>query len=479
VQNQQAGLLMFHFSDTFHNFLSGLGVVGRDKMTAHSYISPIWNRQQLEAAFKSDWIARKAISIPAQDATRQWRSWQAKQDQIEKIEETEKRLGLQLKLQMALTKARLYGGACLMIGVDGNLASELIPEEVPLDGFKFIHVLAPHQLTVEELEKDLLSPYYGQPKFYNIDNTTRIHPSRMVRLTGLDTPDPMTNQGWGDPMMNVISDSVNSAGAVMSSIATMIQEAKLDVIKIPGMTEIMATEQGTNRLIKRFSEANVAKSVINAIVIDGEETWERIGTNFAGMPEVLQMYLQIAAGAADIPVTRFLGQSPAGLNSTGEGDLQNYYDKVKSDQELRLSPALEKLDQSLIKSALGKLDPNIFYEWNSLWQMDAVQQADIAKKKAEASKIDVDAGLVPVEALAKGRCNQLIEDGTYPGLEAAIETALLNQELGQPSERGEISNAESGQQEGDEETDGEDGEEKTNGQGNGKAAEANGAGASR
>ena len=424
-------------ADTFSNFLSGLGVPGRDKMTGHMYLKGIWDRSQLEAAFQSDWIARKAIEIPAQDATRAWRAWQAKQQQIELLEATEDRLQVQLKLQQALTRARLYGGCCILIGIEGDMSKELVPDTIGKDSLKFIHVLAPHQIVVERLITDLVSPYYGQPEYYLLQETklhevgrsVRVHPSRMVRLLGLETPDPMENFGWGDPVLQMIHDAVSSAGTVTQSIAALISEAKVDVIKIPGLTEIFSTEHGTTRLVKRFSEANVAKSVVNALVLDAEESWERIGTEFQGMPEVMQMYLQIAAGAADIPVTRFLGQSPAGLNSTGESDLQNYYDRIASDQKLRLTPALEKLDLAIVRSALGSSDPNIFYEWNSLWQMDAAQKSEIDKRKAEISKIDVEAGLIPLEALARGRVNQLIEDGTYPGLEAAVEEALKTQEL--------------------------------------------------
>jgi phage-related protein (TIGR01555 family) len=428
--------------DTFSNFLSGLGVPGRDKLTASRYVTVLWTREQLESSFKSDWIARKAISIPAFDATREWRAWQAEADQIEKLEATEKRLQLQLKLQQAMVKARLYGGACMLIGVDGNMEKELDPEKIKKDGLKFIHVLAPWQLHVEEMIRDISSPYYGQPEHYilrseggantpnkQLLNEVKIHPSRMVRLTGLDAPDPMINFGWGDPLLQVIHDAVNSAGTVMGSVASLIAEAKFDVIKIPGLTEIFSTAKGTDKLIKRFSEANVAKSVINAIVMDAEEEWERIGVNLTGMPEVLQMYLQIAAGAADIPATRFLGMSPAGLNATGDSDLQNYYDRIASDQELRLRPALEKLDMALQRSALGSYDKDIHYTWNPLWQMDDAQKATIAKTKADAAAVDANTGLIPFEALVKGRCNQLVEDGTYPGLEAAIQEAIENQEM--------------------------------------------------
>jgi uncharacterized protein len=421
--------------DSFTNFLSGLGVPGRDKMTGHRYVRALWTREQLEASFQTDWIARKAIQIPAHDATREWRGWQAEADQIELLEATENRLQVQLKLQKALTLARLYGGCCMLIGVDGDMQKELLPEGIAADGLKFLHVLAPHQIAPHDLIKDISDPFYGQPEYYTLNDDTgkfgavRIHPSRMVRLIGLDTPDPMTNFGWGDPVQQVINDAVAAAGTVTQSIAAMISEAKFDVVKIPGLTEIFSTSDGTNRLIKRFTEANVAKSVINAVVLDGEEEWQRIGVNFAGMPEIMQMYLQIASGACDIPVTRFLGQSPAGLNATGDADMRNYYDRIKSDQELRLTPALERLDVAIQMSALGTFDENIFYEWNSLWQISDSEKATIAGQKATSATLDAQSGLIPFEALVKGRVNQLIEDGTYPGLESAIEEVVGNAEL--------------------------------------------------
>ena len=73
---------------------------------------------------------RKAIEIPAFDSTRMWPAWQAEQDQIEALEETEQRLNIKRKLERALIKARLYGGAAIVIGVDGNMGDEFNPDAV-------------------------------------------------------------------------------------------------------------------------------------------------------------------------------------------------------------------------------------------------------------------------------------------------------------------------------------------------------------
>jgi hypothetical protein len=76
--------------------------------------------------FGRDRVSRKICDIPAFDATRAWRAWQAEQDQIEKLERAEREFGLQRKLLHGLSKARLYGGAALVIGIEGqDMGTEL------------------------------------------------------------------------------------------------------------------------------------------------------------------------------------------------------------------------------------------------------------------------------------------------------------------------------------------------------------------
>jgi phage-related protein (TIGR01555 family) len=436
------GVNFSFLADSFTNMLAGLGVYGRDKLMSQQYSLVPMSKTDLEAAYRGDWIARKVVDIPAHDATREWRQWQAEQDQIEELEQTEKKFSVQMKLQSALIRARLYGGAALIIGVEqGKPEEPLDLEKVKEGALKFIHVASKYELHCGRLIRDITSPWYGQPEYYQThteqggtaSNSTplaaapavKIHPSRVVRLLGLDHPDPLATPdgGWGDPVLQTLDDTLRAAGLVVSSIASMVSESKFDIIKVPDLTANMQTDKGTQQIVKRFGQANAAKSIVNATLIDKEEEWQRVTINFAGLPDVLQMYLLIASGAADIPATRFLGRAPAGLNATGESDIRNYYDRIKSDQVMRMQPALTALDEVIVRSTLGQYDPDIFYEWGSLWQMDAQQKADLNKKKAETAKIHADTGLVPFDALAKGVQNQLIEDGTYPGLEAALEEA--------------------------------------------------------
>lgn len=438
--------IRFPFGDSFKNLLAGFGVPGRDKAVHQRFVLNLLDPEQLHNAYRGDWIARKIIDIPPFDACRAWREWQAEQDQIEKIEKAEADLGIQRKLIEAMTKARLYGGAAMIMGVEGQkFDEELDVESVGKDDLKFVHVVTKWQISAGPLMRDVTSPWFGEPSYYFRSNTPipdppasqaleqsslgykpgeqiYIHPSRVVRLLGLDYPDwEQGPDAWGDSALQPIVDAISNAGLVSSSIASMISEAKLDVIKVPGLIEMLSTAEGATRVFDRFSQGNVAKSVVNATLIDGAEEWERIQVAFGGMDAVMAMYLNIASGAADIPATRLIGRSPSGENATGDSDTRNYYDRLQADQVVRIQPLLTRLDEVLIRHALGDRDEDIRYNWKPLWQLDEEDKAAVALAKAQAHKIDVENGLINPEALREGRINQLEEDGFYPGFESAIE----------------------------------------------------------
>jgi phage-related protein (TIGR01555 family) len=412
-------------ADSLMNFVSGLGTI-KDPTTHGRYTLCALSPDQLEAAYRTDWVARKTVNLPADDATREWRDWQADGKQIEAIEGLETIFNLQNRVRLGMIKARLYGGAAVIMGVNQGMShEELNLDAIKKDALQFVHVLSMEELGTGQLITDIQSPYYGEPEWYETRGTTivKFHPSRVVRFIGAETPNPKTSgkKGWGDSILQVVDDAIKDVGLVSGSIAAMVNDAKLDIINIPGLVEALSTKEYAEKLLKRFTYANTAKSTINALLLDENEKWNRSTTNFTGMPDILRLYLLIASAAADIPATRMLGQSPAGLSATGESDTRNYYDRISSEQRTVLTPALARLDEVLIRSALGARDPNIHYTWAPLWQMDEKQRAEITKSKAEAFKVDVDAGVVPIEVLRQGRENQLIEDATYPGLDAALE----------------------------------------------------------
>lgn len=432
--------------DTLQNLMMGLATE-KDKLFGTSYIHVEITRDQLNAAYRGDWIARKTVDIPPFDATREWRSWQATKEQITKIEFVENSLNIRRNVKLALQMARLYGGAALVMGIGKNdqPMDPLNPESVKQGDLRYVHAINRYDLTAGPLIRDPESPWYNEPQYYSRSSAAlgevRIHPSRVVRFIGLPTLDEQmatTQVGWGDSVLQVTNDAIRGAGLVVNAVAQMISEGKMDVISIPGLSAQLSDSEYTGRLTNRFSTTNMMKSIYSMLLIDKDETWQRISTQFSGMPDLLKMYLLIASGAADIPATRMLSQSPAGLSATGESDIRNHYDRIRVMQTTEIQPELARLDAVLLRSALGNVPDDIFYLWNPLWQMDEKERSAISYQKAQTAKMDTDMGLIDRNVMKVARENQIIEDGTYPGFEQALDELDGTEELENEGEDDEI-----------------------------------------
>jgi phage-related protein (TIGR01555 family) len=419
----------FWSMDTLVNWLSGLGT-SKDKRTHHQYTIRPLSQGELNMAYRADWIARKGVDIPAKDMTRAWRGWQAEPGDIELIEKAERDLKVQLRVRQGLQKARLFGGAAIIIGLDDTSGKQDTPldvENVGQGSLKFLHAVSRHELQAGELQPNIDQEGFQEPEFYVRQlpdgKQIRIHASRIVRLIGNEVLDPTVRDvdGWGDSVLQAVDEAIRASSSTIANVAAMVEEAKIDIISMPELMKNFSTQAYEDRLTRRFTYVNSAQSIIQARLMDKDEKWERVETNFSGLPDIVKLYMMIASGALDIPATRFLSQSPQGMNATGDSDTRNYYDMLKSDQSTVLQPAMSNLDEVIIRSALGSRDEAIFYLWNPLWQMDDVQKATMCNTYTTIFTADNNAGLINPDALREARINQLIEQGVYPGLEQALD----------------------------------------------------------
>ncbi|WRH62051.1 MAG: DUF1073 domain-containing protein [Fuscovulum sp.] len=427
--------------DGLSNFTANLGN-GRDKASHSFYSYTPMSQEALLAAYRGAWLPGKIVDIPADDACRMWRAWNAKPEQISAIEAEEKRLGLRIKLRQALKLARLYGGAALLIGTgDADPSLPLNPETVRRGGIRYLTVLSRFQLVAGDIDLDPTSAGFNKPMFYTVSATARqvrVHPSRVVILIGAGVPSyyDAAEQGWGDSVLNKVYQSMLQADGTSANVASLVFEAKVDTIGVPGLMNRISEANYERQLNKRFSLAETAKGINGTLIHDTEEVVGQKQANFANLPDVMDRFFQNVAGAADIPVTRLFGTSAKGMNATGEGDLKNYYDHIKAMQELDLTPAMYVLDECLIRSALGSRPAEVHCAWSSLWQTTEKERADIGLVTAKTAKTLVEAALFPEATLAEATANALIEVGAMPGLEGAI--AEFGMERDEPTEEDDL-----------------------------------------
>jgi len=428
--------------DGLRNIVANLGT-DRDKASSSTYNLVQIDESQLVAMYRSSAIARKIVDLPAEDSLREWREWQATEDQITDIEAEEQRLGYQAAMIKCSKRSRLFGGGAIFIGTgDDNLEEPLNPESIGLGGVKYLTVLSRQDLMAGVLEADPRSPMYGKPTFYHLSTVTGllvIHPSRLVILTGDEIPDERysgANAGWGDPVLQAVLTDVRNLDATVANVASLIFEAKVDVISISGFNDglRMGGREYEDMVLRRSSITATGKGINGALLMDAEDKYDQKSASFATLPDLIDRFMQMVSAAAAIPMTKLFGMSPGGLNASGDADTRGYYDTIKVLQTLEITPATAILDECLVRSALGSRPPEIHYNWRPLWQPTTKERAETGKILADTFKNVYDMSVVPEEAIAKSLVNSLTESGLAPGLESNVteyfEANLDNDDTG-------------------------------------------------
>ena len=429
---QAAAQVLTQAYDSLENVVTGLGMMP-DKKASDRFKHRVIEPGELLAMYESDWVARKVVDIPAFDMTRAGREWKADKKQIEPIEAEEDRLGLDGKLFDVLASARCDGGAVVVMGLPGSPDTPA-PPRITQGQLEFIHVLNQHEIApTGQLILDVASPLYGLPEMWALKANTgtagklaaarNIHPSRVVVFRGARAPSRRRQDPWGNSVLQHTYDAIRNAALSAEGTASLIHEAKVDIHKVPGLTAKVADKEYADRLTKRYALAAMLKSIMGATIVDSEEEWEQKSVNFSQLPELIRVYLGIVAGAADIPTPRMLGEAPGGLNSTGDNDVRNYYDRISAEQKLFLKPMQQPLMEYLIQSALGTRPPELWYQFRPLWQLSEKEQSENFSRDATSFKALADGGLVPLDALAKSACNKISDDGYLPGFDEALAEA--------------------------------------------------------
>lgn len=420
--------------DSLQNLFSGLGTA-KDKAANDRFGFTPLSDQQIDAMCDGDWVARKLVDLPVKDMMRVWRKWDATPAAVDKFEAAEKRHGVRRKIATAMMLARRYGGCAIIIG-DGatDPTKPLNANALKRGGLKYLTVVKKQHITCGPPDRNVESPTYGEPVFYTLNagelsTGVQLHPSRVIRFLGAERFD-LTSEtlGWGYSALQAPYEAVHHAALASGAIASLVHEAKVDIISVKNLGAALSTDAGTAALTKRFSIANMMKSINNMLLLDADEVHDRKQVSFTGLPDLMHRFLSVAAAAADIPACRFLAQSAsAGLNSSGDTDIRNYYDNLSGERERVIVPVLDRLDDLLWRDATGKpAATTACYQFTPLWQPTEKERAETMKIVADACGALVLGSFVDERALSVGLVNYLVETGLFPGLEHALdESATL------------------------------------------------------
>ena len=388
--------------DGIHNVMTGIGSSYSKRSNNHYDFTPMNCQQQLEAAYRSDWLPRAIVDYPVEDMTREWRSFKC--IDADKLQDAEREYRIRSVTEEALRWARLYGGSGIVMLTDQPLDQPLDVNKIRKGSLKNLIVFDRYTLSapVLNLHNPLSSNYMLPECYYVHGGSQRIHHSHVVRFTGAPLPLrlKMMTSGWGDSELRKAIDQVMDYTAGMAGIAELMAEANVDIITRDGLTDEIATDQ-EGAIIQRYAAFNQMKSVVQMALLDGEETYDRKTLNLSGVAPIIEMFMTACCGATGIPMTRLFGIQAAGLGNEGKGDMNNYHNHLRSKQTSQLDPSMWYLDQVFVRSALGTYPTDYSYMWNPLEQLNGKEVQDERKLQAERDLLYLQAGVVTVSQVQR------------------------------------------------------------------------------
>ncbi len=382
-------------TDSFQNFLARVGVGTANQGSAGRYgFNPVSrNRLQMEWAYRGSWVVGTIVDCVAEDMTRDGVEIlcdEAPED-LQEFEQSIEQLCVWSSLCETAKWARLYGGAIGWIMIDGqDVSTPLNLDSVGKGQFKGIYPLDRWAVfpSLQELVKEL-GPDLGKPMFYELRpdvgtglSYMRIHHSRVIRMDGVLLPywQRITENYWGQSVIERLWDRLIAFDSSTEGAAQLVYKAHLRTYKVHELRKIIATGgPALDGLLAQMSMIRQFQSSEGLTLMDALDEFEVHPYTFTGLDLVLLQFGQQLSGASQIPLVRLFGQSPAGLNATGESDLRTYYDGIKRQQNSLLGIGTRKIYEVAWRSYFGAAPPKGWkIQFKPLWQMDDEQRGQVA-----------------------------------------------------------------------------------------------------
>ena len=283
----------------------------------------------------------------------------------------------------AIRWGQLYGGGTVMAVIDGQ-DSKLPLDEKRLKGdkLKFLssdrwHCTAAGQ-NINVADKFV---YTTTPGVYT-DAIMEFDTSRVGVFTGLKCPDHirLIMQGWGLSIFEGIISPLTQYLKTMAVALELIDEAKIDIIKILNLAETLTSPDGEALIRKRLNIVTNNKNYKSSIAMDAQDDYEQKQIHFPGLPEMIVQIQYLVCAALKRPYSKIFGKGSSGFSS-GEDDLENYNTIVDSEIRTPANNLIKWVVNLRSMQLFGRALPDFRPQWKPLRVMTEKDEADINSKK--------------------------------------------------------------------------------------------------
>ena len=394
-------------ADGYSNMLNKVGTK-QDNSTAYQYSAePFVTDMELSRLYEGNGLFSKIINRPAEEAVKHGLDIDFGDEDIsEYIEEELDELSWESKFATAEKWARLYGGSIIVMLVDDGRGLE---EPLDWDNVKSLKELRVYDRSivqpdyfglygVQNYNNIDFNPSIGEPEYYQVFSIYGyfvVHKSRCLVFKNGELPEQTTSalyRFWGIPEYIKIRRSLRECITSHEDGVKLLERCVQAIYKMKNLSQLLSTDEGEDKVLQRLQVIDMARGILNSIAIDNDgEDYDYKQQSLSGVKEIIDSTCNMLSAVTDIPQTILFGRSPAGENSTGESDQENYYNMVENIQKQNMKRnARTIIDLKLIEGLRnGKIKekPKYKVKFAALWSMSEKEKAEIEKLKADTEYV--------------------------------------------------------------------------------------------
>ena len=342
--------------------------------------------QVLTNTYKNNSFAQIAVDLPVQDAFRDGGfildSQTLTADELIELNDFMDNQGDRTTLKDVCRWGRLFGGGALIASVGKN-------QEIPLN------IDSLYQKDVEFLASDrwqttpLGSSIYIAEKFLlqdlnskRFEDAVELHKSRLKLFIPKVEPYYVRNmlQGWGASIFEDIIPSLAQYIKANSVILELLDEAKIDILKIFGLSDILTSADGESAVRKRLKIFAEQKNFQSVGAMDAKDDYIQKQLSFGGLDQMIEKIMLLICSALRIPYSKIFGKGASGFSS-GEDDLENYNGMVMSTIREPITPLLKWMLNIRCMQLFGRKIDDLVINWKPLRVLNEVEQQNVRTQK--------------------------------------------------------------------------------------------------
>jgi phage-related protein (TIGR01555 family) len=281
----------------------------------------------------------------------------------------------------------------------------------------------------------IIEPMYTYPNAYSATNPMaddyyaprtwfvmgqRVHASRLLTFVGRPVPDmlkPSYNFG-GISMSQLAKPYVDNWIKTRTSVNKIISNFSTSGIKT-NMDSVLSGGEGEDLLARAQLYTEMRDNQALMMLDNETEEFFQFNVPLTTLDALQAQAQEHMASVSSMPLSILLGVTPTGLNASTDGELRTFYDHVHDMQEITFRANLKTVIDIIQLSKWGDVDPEIDFDFVSMWEADETEIAGNRKADAETAAIYLADGVISAEEVRQKLASD--EDSGYNGLDMSVQ----------------------------------------------------------